>query len=257
MRSNDLANIVGVSVKTLRHYHKIKLLPEPKRDTNNYRIYDTQHLARLLRIRRMSAIGLALDDIGKILSGDDSESDSLLTVLDVDLKKQVDRLNRQRTLIEKLRTSRTTPDVPLELAPYYALFVSMSERAREVLREQLVLLEFVVGDEGMPLLISYFDRLTAPGLRATTIDITQRFYQLDPKSDDEVIDQLIKDHVAVYGEVTVEFDGLLERPQLNRRMKLMFEHIIVSMSPHQRTVFLGIVQELDKLRRGARRLNAS
>lgn len=39
MRSGELAELAGVSVRTLRHYHRIGLLPEPPRTSAGYRTY--------------------------------------------------------------------------------------------------------------------------------------------------------------------------------------------------------------------------
>ena len=36
---SELANLVGVTVRTVRHYHRLGLLPEPERRGNGYRSY--------------------------------------------------------------------------------------------------------------------------------------------------------------------------------------------------------------------------
>ena len=36
LRSGDVAKLAGVTVRTLRHYRRIGLLPEPPRDDNGY-----------------------------------------------------------------------------------------------------------------------------------------------------------------------------------------------------------------------------
>ena len=53
MKSSEIAKLAGVSVRTLRHYHAIGLLPEPPRGENGYRDYSAGDLARLLRIKRL------------------------------------------------------------------------------------------------------------------------------------------------------------------------------------------------------------
>lgn len=40
MRSNELAKLAGVTVRTLRHYHAIGLMAEPSRAENGYREYE-------------------------------------------------------------------------------------------------------------------------------------------------------------------------------------------------------------------------
>ena len=58
MRSKEMAKLAGVSVRTLRHYHSLGLMPEPERSANGYRDYSPADLARLLRIKRLASLGL-------------------------------------------------------------------------------------------------------------------------------------------------------------------------------------------------------
>lgn len=59
MRSKEIAGHGGC--------HQIGLLPEPVRDANGYRRHGIRHLVRLLRIGRLSALGLALGEIAPLL----------------------------------------------------------------------------------------------------------------------------------------------------------------------------------------------
>ena len=51
MRSNEVAKLAGVTVRTLRHYHQLGLLSEPPRRANGYRDYSPADVARVLRIK--------------------------------------------------------------------------------------------------------------------------------------------------------------------------------------------------------------
>jgi len=53
MRIGELAGLAGVSTRTVRHYHRIGLLPEPRRRENGYRSYELRDLVLLLRARRL------------------------------------------------------------------------------------------------------------------------------------------------------------------------------------------------------------
>lgn len=57
MPIGELASAAGVTVRTVRHYHSVGLLPEPAKRPNGYREYGTRDL---LRIRRLVALGLTL-----------------------------------------------------------------------------------------------------------------------------------------------------------------------------------------------------
>lgn len=122
MKSSELAHLAGVSVRTLRHYHAIGLLPEPPRRENGYRTYDATHLLRLLRIRQLASLGFSLDQIGPMLNDLDAEraegeelgteSAKLLDDLDRQLQRQIAQLEQQRELLRGIRDSRAVPDYP-------------------------------------------------------------------------------------------------------------------------------------------------
>lgn len=122
MKSSELAHLAGVSVRTLRHYHAIGLLPEPPRRGNGYRTYDATHLLRLLRIRQLASLGFSLDQIGPMLNDLDAEraegeelgteSAKLLDDLDRQLQRQIAQLEQQSELLRGIRDSRAVPDYP-------------------------------------------------------------------------------------------------------------------------------------------------
>lgn len=122
MKSSELARMAGVSVRTLRHYHAIGLLPEPPRGENGYRDYEPTHLLRLLRIRQLASLGFSLEQIDPMLQdldaeraeGDErrGESDRLLDDLDRQLQEQITQLERQRELIVRIRSGQGEPDYP-------------------------------------------------------------------------------------------------------------------------------------------------
>ena len=67
LSSGSLAKRVGVSTDTLRFYERQGLLPLPPRDDNGYRRYPPAALDRVLLIRRSLALGISIDELGRIL----------------------------------------------------------------------------------------------------------------------------------------------------------------------------------------------
>jgi DNA-binding transcriptional MerR regulator len=63
----EVANLLGITPKTIRHYHKVGLLAEPQRTESGYRLYTAGDLLRLQRIRRLQALGLSLKQIKTLL----------------------------------------------------------------------------------------------------------------------------------------------------------------------------------------------
>ena len=67
MKIGDLASAVGLPTRTIRFYEKRRLLPEPQRQPNGYRIYDQDSVDRVQFIQRAQAAGLTLAEIGGVL----------------------------------------------------------------------------------------------------------------------------------------------------------------------------------------------
>ncbi|MEO7944436.1 MAG: MerR family transcriptional regulator, partial [Marmoricola sp.] len=51
---SQLAAYAGVTVRAVRHYHQVGLMPEPARDSSGYRTYDAADVIRLIRIRTLA-----------------------------------------------------------------------------------------------------------------------------------------------------------------------------------------------------------
>lgn len=112
MRSKEVAELVGVSVRTLRHYHQVGVLPEPSRGSNGYRSYELSHVARLLRIRTLAELGVPLDRMPDLLDAPGTgTNDELLAELAEQLEQRVARLQDQLRRVEELRTTRVRPDL--------------------------------------------------------------------------------------------------------------------------------------------------
>ena len=63
-----LSSETGVNIETIRYYEKIGLMPAPFRSEGGHRIYDEQHQARLLFVRRCRDLGFPLEDIRDLLA---------------------------------------------------------------------------------------------------------------------------------------------------------------------------------------------
>lgn len=67
MRIGELADIAGVTAKTIRYYEGLGLVDEPGRHANGYREYGADAVERLRFIRDSQAAGLTLAEVGEIL----------------------------------------------------------------------------------------------------------------------------------------------------------------------------------------------
>ena len=71
MRVAEIAELTGTTVRTVRYYHSLGLLPVPG-ERGGWRDYDLSHVARLSRIRWLVQAGVSLETIRRVL--DESEA---------------------------------------------------------------------------------------------------------------------------------------------------------------------------------------
>lgn len=62
MQIQEISKLINVSPRRLRHYEAVGLL-EPRRNDNDYRIYDDSDLRRAIRIRDLIAAGFSTREI--------------------------------------------------------------------------------------------------------------------------------------------------------------------------------------------------
>lgn len=98
----QLARYARVSVRTVRHYHQIGLLPEPPRDESGYRRYGPQDVIDLVRIAALAGAGVPLRRIGELLAADDATFAAGLTEIDADLEARITELQQRRCDLAQL-----------------------------------------------------------------------------------------------------------------------------------------------------------
>ena len=84
----------GVSVKMIRHYEAIGLLPKVARTFANYRVYRESDVHTLRFIRRARALGFSMDEIQELLGLWQNKSRSSASVKKI-AGRHVDELNRK------------------------------------------------------------------------------------------------------------------------------------------------------------------
>ena len=102
----QVAKLLGITPKTIRHYHKVGLLAEPQRAQSGYRLYTAGDLLRLQRIRRLQSLGLSLKQIktllGEHVSGQERSLRDVLQSLVAELTAEIQSLEEQRERIATL-----------------------------------------------------------------------------------------------------------------------------------------------------------
>ncbi|MFI8778058.1 MerR family transcriptional regulator [Brachybacterium paraconglomeratum] len=75
MHIGEVAERTGLSLRTIRHYDEVKLLPPSGRTEGGFRLYTESDVERLVHIRRIAPLGFTLEettDILRILNDEES-----------------------------------------------------------------------------------------------------------------------------------------------------------------------------------------
>ncbi|MBW5248063.1 MerR family transcriptional regulator [Streptomyces poriferorum] len=99
---SQLATYAGVTVRAVRHYHRIRLLPEPGRDRSGYRTYDAGAVVRLIRIRTLADAGVPLARVQELLDAGPEEFAGGVQEIDKDLRAEIRRLQGTRSRLARL-----------------------------------------------------------------------------------------------------------------------------------------------------------
>ena len=99
---SQLAAYAGVTVRAVRHYHKIGLLPEPERDHSGYRTYDAAAVVRLIRIHTLADAGVPLARVQELLDASPEEFADGVQEIDKDLRAKIRRLQGTRKRLARL-----------------------------------------------------------------------------------------------------------------------------------------------------------
>jgi len=99
---SQAAAFAGVTVKTVRHYHRLGLVDEPHRDSSDYRRYGSAELTRLLQVRTLAEAGVPLARIGALLCAEPQRFAAELADIKQRLTKRIDELVARRDTLERL-----------------------------------------------------------------------------------------------------------------------------------------------------------
>ncbi|MGE7390449.1 MerR family transcriptional regulator [Streptomyces sp. NPDC004126] len=152
MRIGEIAALVGLSTRAVRHYHHVGLLPEPERRPNGYRAYTVRDAVLLARVRRLTELGLSLDEVRDVLADDAGrELADVLRELDADLARQEAELAERRRRLAVLLAAGPGEGEPVSpaLAALLAKAPATDSPAAAKDREHLTLLDATggVGEE--------------------------------------------------------------------------------------------------------------
>lgn len=136
----QLAAYAGVTVRAVRHYHQIGLLPEPERDASGYRRYGATAVVRLIKIRTLASAGVPLSEIGQMLQADAPAFAEAVQRIDSHLREEIERLETSRRQVAQLAAGDSLA-LPPEVTFYLGRLreIGASERMVEAERDAWIL----------------------------------------------------------------------------------------------------------------------
>jgi len=98
----QLASYAGVTIRAVRHYHHVGLIPEPERDASGYRTYGADDVVRLIRIRTLAEAGVPLARVETLLDSDAQTFAEGTNLIDRELRDRIRELQVHRRRIAQL-----------------------------------------------------------------------------------------------------------------------------------------------------------
>jgi DNA-binding transcriptional MerR regulator len=113
----QLAAYAGVTVRAVRHYHHVGLLPEPERNASGYRAYDADAVVQLIRIRTLAEAGVPLARVQQLLAAGDEEFATAVAEIDRRLRAEIRERQEHRRRIAQLAAGDSLV-LPAEVVDY-------------------------------------------------------------------------------------------------------------------------------------------
>lgn len=104
------AKRAGLTVRALRIYEAAGLLA-PRRTEKNWRLYGAHDLARLTEILALKRLGLTLEQISRLLAGQATDLERVLSVQSSALREQMARVHQSLSLIDHMQTKIATGEI--------------------------------------------------------------------------------------------------------------------------------------------------
>jgi DNA-binding transcriptional MerR regulator len=161
----QMASYAGVTVRAVRHYHQIGLLPEPERDASGYRRYGATAVVSLIKIRTLANAGVPLSQIGQMLEADAPAFAEAVQTIDDHLRDEIERLETSRKQIAQLAAGDSLT-LPPEVISYLDRLreIGASERMVEAERDAWILVAARWPDRIREVMAAKFAQLEDPQL---------------------------------------------------------------------------------------------
>lgn len=194
--TRELAELSGTTVNTIRHYHRLGLLHEPQRRYNGYKQYGIRDLVRLLRIRRLTDLGVPLSQLEEIEVGG-QDTLEVLRDLDAELARKAERIQRARADIAAIVNADAPADAP-------AGFESVASRLSEADSSIIHIYARVYDDKALEDVRRMVETDTDTDALGEVLD------SLPPDADERTRQELVERLVPILARRLIDYPWLRE-----------------------------------------------
>jgi len=106
MKINEVETLVGVTRRNIRFYEKEGLLMPPRNNQNGYREYGEKEVEELKRIKLLRKLGLPLDEIRRLQSGNGTVADGMRRHL-ISLEREQKNLEQSILFCQNMKDQET------------------------------------------------------------------------------------------------------------------------------------------------------
>lgn len=220
VRIGELADLAGVTVRAIRHYHHKGVLPEPARRSNGYREYGVEHLVTLVRLGHLTRSGLSLAQAGAVVAESaETTAEDVLEEVDEALRQQIAALTAQRRRLAEARSGEH-----LGLSRLAAALVTKPEDI-----PLSTLFAHLHTDEEQAERMA--DALQDPRTRPRILELQDRFDAIHEHTDADALEQLVADTRGLMEVLAEHVPEVTEQ-----QSRLIFDLAEQGLNPRQRDV---------------------
>ncbi|WP_299040333.1 MerR family transcriptional regulator [uncultured Pseudokineococcus sp.] len=231
---SQLARYAGVTVRAVRHYHAIGLLPEPCRDHSGYRRYDAGAVVDLIRIRMLAEGGVPLSRVHQLLDAGGEEFAAEVAEIDRRLRADIRERQHHRRQIARLAAGDSLA-LPAEAVAYLERMreLGFPDRVIEIERDSWILIAAQMPDEIPVLMAIKHATLEHETLRRHYLSMADL---ADCSPDDPRLPSLA-DRVADFLEAAstvataVAADAAEEEPVVSEELSALLDTVFVESFP--------------------------
>jgi DNA-binding transcriptional MerR regulator len=241
----QLAEHCGVTVRAIRHYHRIGLLAEPERDASGYRRYGAKAVVNLIRIKVLAEGGVPLVRVHQLLEATPAEFAEAVAGIDEALESQIAQMEHKRRQLRGLLAGDRLV-LPAEVAELLdeLRFMGASERAVRLERDGWILMEALAPELVPDWVRNKIAALADQGFRRLYLAVDQA-WELQPD------DNRLEDLAIEMATWVTSHDRPGADPSLDSQSKINLVSQLIDAEPSSSSPAWRRLAELSKVQLGS------